>query len=491
MSKKLLNQFSKLIPRPKFIILGPIYFLALNSSANLINKKVTAFSWISDPDKPFSGKCYEYDIETGGQAFQAVTSKSKCRPDKTIYHWVPSERGVSGKCFEIDEETKGQKFARSTAVSKCVSENVRYAWELTSEISGECFEIDGNLKRKVSKGLCAPSKVDHHWLSRENGWGGKCYAVDSIQGPSGYIESVNTNNCKPNDTTFVLNMKKEGDQGYCYEVAVNGGEKAFSKRVSRSSCFSNPSVKHMWKKDKSGIGGDCLEVRKTADSRISTRKVDYKNCVDFKTKYFFKRTGSYSGECLLIDTPSSGVNFSKSVVKRNCREAVKDIQYSLVANEFGKPICIESDKETGGDLFISKVSISKCEETNIKPKWILEEDGWSGKCVELRTIGNSVREKSINKELCRPKEVRTLWHNFSKLNGKCFDVDAKLGTIGFVKEAPLKKCAPKFTKYIFYREKGSNAGNCYLVDRETSGEKFNKKASPKKCRENLIKVPLD
>ncbi|GEM_PF-3353331 len=491
MSKKLLNNFLKFLFGPKFLLLGPILFLPFNLSANLINKKVTAFSWIPDPSKAFTGKCYEYDIETGGKAFQAVTSKSKCRPDKTIFHWVPSERGVGGKCYEIDEETKGQKFARSTATSKCVTENVRHSWELTSEISGECYEIDGNLKRKVSKGLCAPSQVDHHWLSRENGWGGKCYAVDRMKGPSGYIESVSTDRCKPSQTTFVLNMKKEGDQGYCYEVAVNGGEKAFSKRVSRSSCFDNSSLEYMWKKDKSGIGGDCLEVRKTTNSRVSTRKVDYKNCVDFKTKFFFKRTGSYTGECLLIDSITHGERFSKSVVKRNCREAVKGIQYSLVPNEFGKPICVESDSETSGDLFISKVSISKCEDAQVKPKWILDEDGWSGKCVELRTLGNSTREKSINKEMCRPEEVRTLWHNFSKLNGKCFDVDAKRGTIGFVKETSLKKCAPKFTKYIFYRAEGSNAGYCYLVDRETSGEKFNKKVSPKKCRENLIKVPLD
>ena len=488
--KKLLNQFFKLIGRPKFIQLGPILFLSFNISANLINKKVTAFSWVPDPVKPLSGKCYEYDIETGGKSFQAVTRKSRCKPKQTEFLWIASEKGIGGKCYEVDTESKGAKYASATATSKCVTKEMSYVWEVTSEISGECYQIDGDLKRKTSKSNCAPKSIEHRWLPRDSGWGGKCFAIDAMEGPAGYIESVNTENCRPSDTSYTLHLKKEGEQGYCYEVDSNEGAKSYSRRVSRENCFNDVSPKYMWKKDKRGIGGECLEVRNSIDQKTSARNVDYKNCIRFKTRIFFKKTTKFGGICLLIDDPTSGEEFSKSLAPSRCREVVKELQYTIVANEYGKPICVESDTETGGELFVGKVSLSKCEDTSARPKWILSEDGWTGKCVELRTLGDKVREKAISKEKCRPVKTRFTWHNFKKLDGKCFEVDAEKGNSNFVTEASLKKCAPKFTKYIFFREKGKSAGNCYLVDRETSGEKFNKQVGTKKCRENLIKVPL-
>lgn len=487
-NKKLLNQILKLNFGPKLFLLGPILFLSFNSNANLINKNVTAFSWVPDQEKPLKGKCYEYDIETGGKVFQALTNKSKCKPEDTIFHWVPSSKGIGGKCYEVDRETKGSGYASVTTSSNCVTEQVNYIFELKSETVGECYQVDGNLKRKVSKEFCAPKDVTYHWLGRENGWGGKCFAIDSDQGPSGYIESVKKDLCKPDRTTYILNQKKEGQQGYCYEVAVDGGERAYSKRVSRSKCFDN-TPKFMWQRDSSGVGGECLEVRNSIGGKMSSRKVDFKKCIDFDTKLLFRRLSSHSGICLLIDSQTNGEAFSKSVVLRRCRELVKEFDLSIVANEFGKPICVESDSKTNGNLYIKKVSASKCEESEVKPRWVLDEDGWKGNCVERRTFGDKVRDKLVSKEECRPAKTKIVWHNFSKLNGKCFEVDSVKGNDGFVKEAALKKCAPKFFKYIFYRKDGDNAGNCYLVDRETSGEKFNKRVRSKKCRENLIKVP--
>ncbi|WP_417334745.1 hypothetical protein [Halobacteriovorax marinus] len=488
-SKKLLNQFLKINNWPKYSLLGLLFIYPFNIHSNLINRNVTKFSWVPDTEKPFSGKCYEYDIETGGKAFQAVVSKSKCKPEQTTYHWVPSERGVGGKCFEVDLETKGSKYASISSASNCVTENVSYVWEQTSQMSGECYQIDGNLKKKTSKNLCSKNKVDHYWVARENGWGGKCYAVDSVNGPAGYIESVKAQNCRPEQVFYKLNMKKEGTQGYCYEVALDGGERAYSRRVSREECFTNRSPEYMWQRDESGVGGECLEVRKSVNARVSSRRVDFKNCIDFKTEYSFRRSSKVEGVCLLVDSLTQGEKFSVGVVKRNCREQVKDLQTTLMQGLDGSPICVESDVQTGGSKYVSRVANKFCEDVQKKPTWILDESGWSGKCVERRSLGSIERDKLINKELCRPESTKAVWHNFSKLKGRCFDVDSKQGPSGFVKETSLKDCAPKRYKYIFYRHKDETAGSCYLVDRETSGEKFNKVVGLKKCRENLYKVP--
>ncbi len=488
--KKPLNQILNFVIGPKFFILGPILFLSLNISANLINKKVTGFSWVPDPEKSYRGNCYEYDLETGGQKFQAIAKKIKCRPEKTETLWVPSEEGVSGKCYEVDSETKGEKFVIPSSASNCVTKEVSYSWALVSETSGECYQIDGNLKRRVSKDNCAPKKVSHHWVPRTSGWGGKCFAIDSLQGPAGYIESVSVENCKPSETSYTLHMKREGEQGYCYEVDLKNGPKGYSRRVSRSNCFNSAAPNYMWKSDESGVDGECLEVRSSINEKVSSRKVDFKKCINFKTKNFFKRTSSFGGSCLLVDELTGGQRFAKVITTSSCREEVEDFQYSLLPNQYGNPICVESDLKTNGNLYVGKVSLSKCEDTGAKPKWVLEDDGWSGKCVEMRTLGSNVRERSIRKEKCRTAKTKFIWHNFKKLDGKCFEVDVEKGNDGFVIEAPLKKCAPKFLKYIFYREKGENAGHCYLVDRETSGEKFNKPISSKKCKRSLIKAPL-
>lgn len=490
--KKLHNFKIKIKSWPRNFFLGPFLFFLISPLTLSSPNQVTAFSWVSDPNKDHYGSCYEYDLETGGQKFQKKVSKEKCRPKSTRTLWVPKTSGVGGKCFEVDSETGGSNYSRVTSADRCSSENATYVWKQTGETKGECYEQSGeNYQVRVDKKKCLTGSVLYHWLPKKSGWGGRCYAISEEGGPASYIESVKLELCKPDNTSFILNQTKTNLEGECFEVDALEGRGSYSNSVSREKCLSKEVRSFLWKKDETGINGKCLELQKSLSGVGVVKEVSYKKCIDFETTHFFKRLDRLAGVCLLVDKNSGGESFSKIVSKSHCLKIAGETEKLLLQKRSGKYQCYQVDTKTNGNLFIDMAPSADCEERLGKPVWVSDETLWDGKCVVKTRVGLEVKEKSIAKEKCRPSDVFVMWHNIRKLKGYCYEVHGKYGSEKYAVIIEKKKCKTKIHKYIFYRAPGEQSGNCYMVDAKTGGEKYNKKVGAEKCKEKLMVSPIE
>jgi hypothetical protein len=488
-TSKLLNQFQKKINGPKILLLGPFLFLSLNSYSQF-NKPTTAFSWVVDNENPYKGQCYEYDIETGGNQFQVKVSKRKCHPKKTIFHWVADKSGIGGKCYEVDEESKGQKYSSNSLAKNCHQENQSYQFVQTEQLKGECYQIisDSN-RRKVRTKFCRPSDVSYNWLPNQNGWGGRCYMIDSESGPSSYIEKANALDCKPSEVVFELKVNSINPGGECYEVDAESGRMGYSNKTKRENCFEKKSkIEYHWQQTEA-LSGKCIEVQQSSSGTPTYKSSGYKKCIDFETSFRFQRLTPVSGVCTIIDKETQGENFINKVGSSNCRNSAGALEFQFITYPEGKEFCYELDTKTSGQNFIKKVNSDKCNDFKIYPKWFSsDESPWKGKCLKTLKSGEIKSKKSLMPIKCRPKEVKVLWYNFSKFNGDCFEVDAKKGPEYFVRKVDIKKCRPKYTKYVFYREKGAQSGTCYSVDSKTGGDKYFKKVGSKLCKRELKQI---
>lgn len=487
-SKPLNQTFFKSI-RPKISHLGPFLFLFFTSLIQA-NNSTTTFRWIQDDDNPAKGKCYEYDLETGGQQYQVKVGKSKCLPKDSIYVWVADESGIGGRCYQVDKETRGDKYSSSTSKRKCLEKIQNFQFVQTEDLKGECYRIISETNRqKISTEKCRPENITFHWLPSKSGWGGRCYEIDEELGPSSYIKKSSTENCRSENVTFSLQLNSRSPEGICYEVDSENGPKAYSNKVRREKCINKTEqVSYSWIRT-SEISGKCFKLETSFQGEVTRSPTTYKNCIDFETSLRFIKSSPVKGVCVLEDSKSSGEQFRVKVQMNKCKllSGVTDHQFITPP---GKSLsCYEMDAKTSGDHYIKKVELNKCNSKKLFPKWFADEDGWRGKCVHVLPSGKRYSKKVLDPEKCKAKRVKIMWHNFSKFVGGCFEIDSEKGPRYYSNEIESKKCKPKDLKYVFYREKDESSGICYSVDQETGGDKYFKKASSKKCKGQLKELP--
>ena len=457
--------------------------LSINSQASKPN---TAFFWQVDEKRPYKGRCYEYDIETGGKKFQVKVSRRKCKTAQTSFVWVADQSGMGGRCFEVDSETKGDKFSTNASSDKCHKENSNYQFIQIDQLKGECYQVISQAnRRKVKTSKCRSDEVSQHWLPKKEGWGGRCYLVDSNNGPASYIEKVSDKDCRPDNVSYELRVDDKFPEGDCYEVDAESGKSAYSLRVKRKYCLDRKTeISYQWQQTEL-YNGTCLEFQKFPSGSITRKPVTFLKCIDFEIGYEFIKKSPISGFCITYDVESEGQFFKKRERLESCKKIAGKLDFQFITGKDGQQLCFVVDSETEGDKYIEKVEMKNCEDNVVTPKWFSsDETQWKGNCLGIIKNGKN-KPKRLRVEKCRPKKVKILWHNFSKFNGDCYEVDALKGPEFYVNILESKKCRPKKREYIFYRKKEEESGVCYLVDSKTKGDLYYKKVGPRKCKERL------
>jgi hypothetical protein len=64
------------------------------------------------------GDCFEQD-EKDPLLYSNIVNIENCRPDETIYVFLPNEDKPGGKCYEIDVTTKGNQFIKKVKSTSC------------------------------------------------------------------------------------------------------------------------------------------------------------------------------------------------------------------------------------------------------------------------------------------------------------------------------------------------------------------------------------
>ncbi|WP_127717099.1 hypothetical protein [Halobacteriovorax sp. HLS] len=364
----------------------------------------------------------------------------------------------------------------------------------TSELSGECYQIISDTNRmKVKTDSCKTSEVSYHWLSSSSGWGGKCYEIDANDGPSAFINKAKHEMCRPSKVRYSVRTSEFNQAGDCYEVDSENGRQAYSYKVRRENCFTakESEKKYAWKQ----VGpykGECLESQVSSDNKVTIKKSNYENCVDFKVREKFIKLDPVSGVCVLVDDETSGKLFVHQISMSKCRSQIKEFDYQFITLSDGNVRCYEIDRKTQGESYIKKTLIDECQDLKITPKWFADEDDpWSGKCLGVNEKGEVHSKKSLNPLKCRPEKVKVLWHNYERFNGFCFEVDGEKGPEYYAKKIDISKCKPTFTKFIFYRKKNEKSGNCFDADSKTGGELYHKRVGAKSCKRELPQIKKD
>ena len=475
--------------RPKISYLGPFLFLFL-SSVIQANNTSTSYRWIQSDDDPGKGKCYEYDIETGGQQYQVKVGKSNCVPVDSIFIWVADKSGIGGKCYQVDKETRGENYSSKTSKRKCLDSIQNFQFIQASDLYGECYQVisDSN-RQKVNVEKCRPENITYHWLPSKKGWDGRCYEIDGEQGPSSYIKKTLAKKCRPEEISYSLQVDSKNPEGICYEVDAVNGVKAYSNKVKRSKCI-NKSVEAKYTWIKTGdFTGKCVKLQTSFSGEVTQKPTSYKDCIDFETEIRFIKRTPVKGICVLEDTISSGEKFRTKIQIDECRKPAGVIDFQFIAAPGESPNCYEVDAKTGVEKYIDKTTLKMCNDKKLFPKWFADDVGWRGKCLQVLSSGKRYSNKPLDPEDCKASNVKIMWHNFSKFDGACFEIDSLKGPRFYSREVEPKRCKPKYLKYVFYRKKDEPSGKCYSVDQETGGGKYYKRVGARMCKDKLKALP--
>ena len=154
--------------------------------------------------------------------------------------------------------------------------------------------------------------------------------------------------------------------------------------------------------------------------------------------------------------------------------------------------CFEVDATTNGKKYKAEVELNKCqgrEQVPSKTMYIfiqydspalLSGAGVKGQCYEVDSATRGKKFKSsVDQTKCKPAKTQVKWIKGS-LEG-CY----RVGEGNWKERVDEKNCATKETKFLFIIQKSIYTdlqGDCFIVDKETSGDKYKVKAKPESCR---------
>lgn len=228
--------------------------------------------------------------------------------------WYPSaSRFPEGECVRLHSPSGGDSYVEKVKTEECRPEKITFLWK-----DGQCFEVDAD-------------------------GAGRGYGL-RLKSPAP---------CAPQGSLFSFDEKKRE----CWLIDPSGGL-SFRAKVELDEC--RPLPENLTKKfhpDASGVGGDCLEVHVTQGSARWARKLNPAECRPAVTRFSWRMTGPFKGECweLAQDGPNA---YSSKVGSQRCRP--ESVVYVFERTGERRGDCYEVDAETRGQNWAQKVAPSSC-----------------------------------------------------------------------------------------------------------------------------------
>lgn len=449
---------------------------------------LTSYKWKPNPEKKYSGKCYEVDAETGGEKYSKKVGEEFCRPKKKedIYFlWEQKPDRADGECYAIDKATSGNSFAKEIGWRNCMPENIEKIM-----LEGKCYfkgETDlGNVfLMRVSKADCKPSENElrYTFVPDRKGLSGKCFALDPSSGDS-FKEDLKK--CHPGQTQFIT-MQNENFTD-CYEVASEGGPAVYINKVNRENCRPT-NLQVSWVQT-SDFSGRC--VQSTSDGSYQ-EPAEFKECAEiYKAVPQFLAISPSKGICLMVDKETKGGQLRKKVEIRDCRPIKVSNKLTFSVKEKSQ-VCIEYDPQDEESGYRDEVSLTKCAVAKNDYRWLPSKDNpFDGECLRTLVIGEMEKDKKVDTELCQPPKLKYVFHISDPTNGPlkglCYGTHPE-GPEFFSVVVGKKKCRPKETMLKYFHPEQYKGGGCFQVDKETMGVKYHKKEDEKKCKREFLNLP--
>jgi len=435
-------------------------------------------------EEPFTGFCFEVDLETHGKKYKKKKSKSYCRPPKKElgYIWVQDPSGPGGKCYEIDKKSSGKNYSNYSLWKNCLPENVSY--EL---IEGKCYIYaniaDGSpFLYPTTKNKCLSKELTIKFILSTTGRSGKCVGIDT---ESGETITKPLSKCKPKQTYF-QSIKDSSELSQCYEIAQSGPTN-YIKKVNSEKCRPDES-RYKWRQE-SDFKGQCYLIGVLTNGEPYKEKAARNKCFskeELESKFVRKNTTT--GTCFLIDKETNGeVLFIKAGLSL-CRP--EKIGHRLVSID-NKDLCIEIDDNDIENGFRRPTRSKYCKTDSKIYRWVQDKDNiFLGKCIEENTLANGKVITLIKRiESCRPEKTSVYWHTLNPkepATGNCYEIHPK-GPSLYSAVVKKYKCKPKETTTIYLHPEKYKFSGCFTVDKETKGKLYVIKTLEKKCKQKFLK----
>lgn len=184
--------------------------------------------------------CYIVDQETGGKKYIEEVKTDKCKPDDTLTYFTEFN-GTTG-CFILDKKSKGEYFHKRLSDKSCKEQwsdknNFYFQWEYIKQGKGNCFKViqsnGKEIPHKVRSTKCRTSK-SHFIFVREKRLSGICIEEDN--NPKRYSDKTKIDKCKPQNTAFMFYKEKRAKLGKCYEVDIETQGDLYINTVDSELC---------------------------------------------------------------------------------------------------------------------------------------------------------------------------------------------------------------------------------------------------------------
>lgn len=431
----------------------------------------TTYVWMPDAANPLKGQCYEIDMASRGEKFNAKVNQSNCKPKEVSYLWAPEESGIGGRCFAVDAKTGTNGYVEGTDDRKCYPENVTYHLIESTCYAKGTLKTGGELINKVDMNECRPSESRFEFRFSKTRGNGSCYEVDAREGGA-FERQVSLTKCKPKLTRFVYDQTSDT----CYEVDQLEGAEGYVASVSRSKCLDQDEESFAFS------NGECFRKTKDIEGNEVVLKTKDSDCRPNKTDFIFEFSSRYNGTCYEVDSLTKGNVYRSRVPHQKCRP-----EKTLHTYVYEIKKCLEIDEETKGGSFVMTALDRECQSVAEKAAWVADErDIYQGKCMGVVAEGNGTqKEVSYQVDKCRPSDVKTEWVQTKPFDGKCYEVDKEKGPRGYSKLIGSSKCTPLKNAIVFENVPGQTLGVCTMVDEETKGRVFKKEVSATLCKKEM------
>lgn len=458
------------------IIFGPVL---PSFGAETIDRTVhqTRYVWVLDQKNAFKGQCYEIDQATSGERFNAKVSTYNCKPSELTYQWHPDKSGIGGKCYEIHASLGAAGYVDQTGDGKCAPAKLSYQLiESTCYAKGTTANGQEYLNRTGLRD-CRPSESRYEFVYDAAAMRGNCFEVDA-SGASQFKKNAPIDKCRPSKVTYIFDHQSLK----CYEVDAVAGPSGYLYQSAREKCLEQKNVTYAFS------SGECFQKTMDSAGQEVILKVSTNECRPERTLFIFKFESRYEGNCFEVDELTQGQKFLAQVAVDKCRPAKTVYTY---VDEIKS--CLEIDEEGMGTNFVKRALNSHCESAASKPKWVVSEDNiYKGKCIGTVRAGDG-SETALNyrTEKCLPANTRFEWVQSKAFEGECYEVDAQNGPRQFSRQASDQKCYPPEYDIVFEQVPGQTLGVCTMVDRKSKGELFKREVNARLCKKEMGLVSPD
>jgi hypothetical protein len=172
------------------------------------------YKWIQRNN--YEGTCTEYPKE-GESIYQKLVVAQKCSPKKTVHRFIYNNGKSS--CVELDTKTHGDEFAIKVSSNYCKVATGKYFFKVAKDgHGGDCIfqnTIHKDELKKVKRIHCRPAKVKLVWVTRDK-YRGNCYEVDVELGHKAFSKRISTKDCKTDTSEYML-INEKGENSRCFE----------------------------------------------------------------------------------------------------------------------------------------------------------------------------------------------------------------------------------------------------------------------------------